>query len=91
MAKASQKQDKVSLLLGRALGNTRKKQPGFSQFTDLEDTRLGKFKPTSMSRHLHSQESVTGGDAWDTRFLRRRDRMTEFVELMMVQTYILRK
>lgn len=91
MAKDSQKQDRVSLLLGRALANTRAKEKHFTDLTDLQDSRLGRHTPTSTSRDLHSRENVTGGDPWDTRFLRRRDRMTEFVELMMVQTYILRK
>lgn len=91
MAKNAQRQDKVSLLLGRALGNTRATQDVFSDFTSMEDSKIGRFTPTSTSRQLHSKESISGGDPWDTRFLRRRDRMTEFVELMMVQTYVLRK
>mmetsp|Transcript_129254 Transcript_129254/g.326257 ORF Transcript_129254/g.326257 Transcript_129254/m.326257 type:complete len:335 (+) Transcript_129254:44-1048(+) len=91
MARDAQKRDKVSLLLGRALVHTRANKTPFNDFRELEDSRLGRSTPTSMSRYLHSKDSVMGGGSRDTRFLRRQDRMTEFVELTKVQTYIFRK
>lgn len=81
------KRDKVSNLLGRVQQNRGKQ----AEFADLYSSRAKDAKATSTTRDAHGQESLAGGDPFETRFLRKRDRLTEFVEAFMAQTHILRK
>jgi len=87
MAKEHLKSDKVSNLLNRPQQNA-KRQEDFVDLAQQEDKRQ-----TAQSSHRaqFSKESLIGSDAKDLRFLRKRDRLTEFVELFMTQTHILRK
>lgn len=85
MAREQGQRDKVAPLLGRSLYSARSPRA----FTELGDQVLPKC--TTTSRYHHSLESVSGGDATDVRFVRRRDRMSEFREVMLMQSQVLRK
>jgi len=80
--------DRVAGLLGRCTPTSLPEPP----LKDLKAmTPRGLAKLESTSRKYHSGEQRGDADPFETRFLRKRDRMTDFVKVLMTQKYVTRK
>lgn len=95
MVSSANKFDRVCYLLGR-VGVSRRtsKIAPASLFSDVlcaDAARAHVATGTTTSRAVHSISSLEGKDLCDRRWMRRRDRTTEFVEVLMKHTHVLRK
>jgi len=85
---SSIRRNKVAWLLGRAPETS---QPS-PRLVELEAQMPDAMKTVrSTSRSYYSKEQLADAEPMSRLFLRKRDRMTEFVEVMMHQTHIIRK
>jgi len=88
MTRLNGQRNKVAFLLGRAPANT---QPS-PRLSELEATMPESLrKITSTQRTVHGLDHLEGADPLQRLHLRKRDRMTDFTEVMMKQTHITRK
>lgn len=80
--------DSVAFLLGRAPNTSHPP----ARLKELEaQTPRSLTDVGSSSKTCHGMLALQGADKMDSSHLRKRDRMTEFVEVMMLQTHIIRK